>query len=373
MVASDEWSGACVRNMLKEGRGIPWPSTNHQPLASPAARHLLQRRLRCLPRLRHRIQRQALLVVRFRLIQLAQLPCRLRESQPRIRVISHNGHRILRPQVRAPEVPIVLIERRHLQVLIEPLRRALHRHRRRSSAGPRLLRHALIILIRGRRWLVRIRARIPRPARTRATRRPRTPRILESTRSRRLHTARTRRRARRTRRRRPLRTISRIRKLLRRICRSLLRTGRIPRRRRRLPGIRLLRSLRISGVRKLLRRIRRHRLILRCRTVARRVPLPITALGGRTRAVHIRLRRCRPALRRLVPLRRILLARRRLRTHHPRAQPHHTHRPPQLPHTSIRRQSLLASANFVPRPPLSSILYPLPSTLYPLQSYTPNP
>ena len=60
--------------------------TSAVPLG-PAAGHLFQRHLCCLLRLRYRIQRQALLVVLLGLIQLAQLPRRVRQRQARIRVI----------------------------------------------------------------------------------------------------------------------------------------------------------------------------------------------------------------------------------------------------------------------------------------------
>ena len=85
--------------------------------ATTRPRHLLQRLLRRLLRLRHWIQRQALFVVRHRLIQLAQPPSRLGQRQVRLRIIVRQRNRIRRPLINPLEVAIVLIEPRHPQGL----------------------------------------------------------------------------------------------------------------------------------------------------------------------------------------------------------------------------------------------------------------
>jgi hypothetical protein len=115
---------------------------------SPAGGHLLQRPLRCPLRLRHRIESQAFLVVRFRFIQLAQPSCSLRQSQLCIGIVSGNRHRIARALIRTFEIAITLIERRNLQVLRLSLVRSL------MERDPPLLlepfRSARLCCLRGR-------------------------------------------------------------------------------------------------------------------------------------------------------------------------------------------------------------------------------
>ena len=165
------------------------PCLPHPPLQvicrDLAARsHFLQRLLRGLLRLRHWIQREALLVVRHRFIQLPQPPSRLCQRQMRLRIIIRQRHRIAGPLVHPFEVAVIAVERRDSQILslalvgrlveINPLLRP------RRSPSLRSLRCRIRIRIIPQRPRRGITLRRPAAARTRAAGAvPRTPSILQ--------------------------------------------------------------------------------------------------------------------------------------------------------------------------------------------------
>ena len=283
----------------------------HQPPSSHSPRHLLQRLLRRLLHLRQRIQPQATLIVLLRLIELPQSSRRLSQRQVRLRIIPGDRQRIASPVIRSLEVPVILIEGRHLQILGLALIRSLSRTLRQpSSFRPSLLRRL------GRRIVIAPqRSRVSAfRARTAATGTPRAPGILQPIPLRRC--------TRRTLRRTPTRRVPRIRKALRRTLRSTRRRSRsIRHRRRSLP--------------------RKRKALRRTSPRSRSTPRRSTILPIRRR-LAIRPRHSLP-----------LLVRKRattLRASHPRrqdqtrpsAQPNHPHHKSRSqPHTSIRRHAAL--------------------------------
>ena len=281
--------------------------TNRSGSHSP--RHLLQRLLRRLLHLRQRIQPQASLVVLLRLIELPQSSRRLSQRQVRLRIIPGDRQRIASPVIRSLEVPVILIEGRHLQILGLALIRSLSRTLRQpSSFRPSLLRRL------GRRIVIAPqRSRVSAfRARTAATGTPRAPGILQPIPLRRC--------TRRTLRRTTTRRVPRIRKALRRTLRSTRRRSRsIRHRRRSLPRIRkaLRRACPPSrSLRSTILPIRR-RLAIRPR---HSLPLLVRKRATTLRASHPR----------------------RQDQTRPSAQPNHPHHKSRSqPHTSIRRHAAL--------------------------------
>ncbi len=285
--------------------------TNRSGSHSP--RHLLQRLLRRLLHLRQRIQPQASLVVLLRLIELPQSSRRLSQRQVRLRIIPGDRQRIASPVIRSLEVPVILIEGRHLQILGLALIRSLSRTLRQpSSFRPSLLRRL------GRRIVIAPqRSRVSAfRARTAATGTPRAPGILQPIPLRRC--------TRRTLRRTTTRRVPRIRK-------------QVPRRHRRS------RCRRIRPARCLRCYLRS---LPRIRKALRRACPPSRSLRSTILPIRRRLA-IRP--RHSLPL----LVRKRattLRASHPRrqdqtrpsAQPNHPHHKScSQPHTSIRRHAAL--------------------------------